>query len=157
MRDRARAQAEKYNALKRAEAIRQKTDPAIIAAKERAATVRNRKQRARFLEKNPGAFAAMVARKRINRKFSLTQGNDMRGVAQFYDLVRSKEWLRCYYCLNLTPINKRQVDHVIPLAKHGPHALWNLCCACDRCNAKKHSQTPLAFSMRRFGQLLLDL
>ena len=57
----------------------------------------------------------------------------------------SRDGWRCQLCGVRTPKSKRgscaddapEVDHVVPLAKGGAHALWNTQCLCRRCNSKK--------------------
>lgn len=60
------------------------------------------------------------------------------------DTLARDGW-RCQLCGVRTPKSKRgscaddapEVDHVIPLARGGVHALWNTQCLCRRCNSRK--------------------
>lgn len=52
---------------------------------------------------------------------------------------------RCLYCLE--PAS--HLDHVVPLAKGGRHAIWNLVPACIDCNMGKRASHPLTWAQRR--------
>lgn len=41
---------------------------------------------------------------------------------------------KCFYCHKLAQL---EMDHVVPLARGGRHALSNIVFACKRCNASK--------------------
>jgi 5-methylcytosine-specific restriction endonuclease McrA len=48
----------------------------------------------------------------------------------------------CAYCgvdLLALPKRERVIEHVVPISKHGPHALGNIVPACKQCNASKHN------------------
>jgi 5-methylcytosine-specific restriction endonuclease McrA len=48
----------------------------------------------------------------------------------------------CFYCGS----NKKiQIDHAIPLARGGRHAIGNLLAACEICNKSKHAKTIMEF------------
>lgn len=59
-------------------------------------------------------------------------------------VFRRDKWA-CYLCGTKTPKRLRgsledaapELDHIIPLAKGGDHALYNVACACRRCNQLK--------------------
>ena len=78
------------------------------------------------------ASARRSARKRCN------------GVEAFgaYDLAALLRWQenRCAYCACQLDKTK-ELEHVIPLSRGGPHALSNLAWACNPCNRKKHTST----------------
>lgn len=55
---------------------------------------------------------------------------------------KAQVWKRsdgfCRYCGKLTnPFVDFSVDHIIPLARGGPHSLDNMDCACRSCNSLK--------------------
>ena len=64
--------------------------------------------------------------------------------------VFERDGWRCYLCGCETPIaqsgttadNAPELDHVVPLAKGGPHAYANVRCCCRRCNRAKGDQLP---------------
>jgi 5-methylcytosine-specific restriction protein A len=70
-------------------------------------------------------------------------------VAAFYEFVRSAPRLRCYWCGKVTAKKRRQVDHIIPLARGGRHERSNLCCSCATCNNRKHAKTREEFTGQR--------
>lgn len=55
---------------------------------------------------------------------------------------------RCFYC---RVDGKLTVDHIIPLAKGGPHHICNLVMACNRCNSRKSDSHPEDFMLRVRG------
>lgn len=91
-------------------------------------------------------------RKRIER---LTRSARERGYAtaeRFDPLdVMERDGWRCYLCGCDTPRSLRgqmvpsapEIDHVIPLAFGGVHALGNVRCACRQCNGEKSDKPPL--------------
>lgn len=54
---------------------------------------------------------------------------------------RTKVSLECYWCKNKTPIKKCHADHIVPLAKGGPHSIENLCVSCQHCNCTKRTDS----------------
>ena len=65
---------------------------------------------------------------------------------------------RCLYCLEPAV----HLDHVVPLAKGGAHAVWNLVPACLNCNMGKRASNPLTWAERhgvseRSRQLIADI
>lgn len=73
-------------------------------------------------------------------------GTEKIQIADFYAHVRNASAIRCYWCRTSVPRSKRHVDHIIPLARGGPHALANLCCACQSCNSRKGAKMPHEFT-----------
>lgn len=63
---------------------------------------------------------------------------------QMEALYKSTE---CYYC-GIPLSNKREIDHKIPLAKGGQHALSNLAATCSFCNESKGDDTEAEFRAR---------
>lgn len=56
-----------------------------------------------------------------------------------WDYLRQQALTRdnglCLYCGNIAT----HVDHIIPVTKDGPHALFNLASACEHCNKSKNN------------------
>lgn len=50
------------------------------------------------------------------------------------DAIKNRQRGECYYCGERKPL---VVDHVIPLAKGGRHAIGNLTGSCQTCNSSK--------------------
>lgn len=54
----------------------------------------------------------------------------------------------CYWCDgSFTDSNPLHVDHLIPLARGGAHAIANLVPACQRCNLVKSAKDPYTFAL----------
>jgi 5-methylcytosine-specific restriction endonuclease McrA len=70
--------------------------------------------------------------------------------------VTQEEWLeqlevfghRCAYCLE--KCDKLQMEHVIPIARGGPHTIDNVVPSCGPCNFRKYDRGPLALVNRMF-------
>jgi 5-methylcytosine-specific restriction endonuclease McrA len=63
-----------------------------------------------------------------------------------------KAWAReqvkvCRWC-KADCSEKYHVDHIMPLAKGGPHERHNLCIACPPCNLSKRDKDPLEFELK---------
>jgi 5-methylcytosine-specific restriction endonuclease McrA len=67
---------------------------------------------------------------------------DLRGVARFYKKAKCARLVRCYLCGKPVPKNDRHVDHIVPIAKGGAHAVFNLGVTCSFCNLSKHDKMP---------------
>jgi len=82
--------------------------------------------------------------------------NTIDGTAEtFYQFVRSKRVVPCYYCGKKISGKEAHIDHVIAVARNGNHASQNLCASCPDCNYKKGKKLP---SETRFqNQPLLNL
>lgn len=51
---------------------------------------------------------------------------------------------RCFYCS--TPLSaERHLEHKVPLARGGAHALENVCWSCPPCNLRKSTKTAQEF------------
>ena len=48
----------------------------------------------------------------------------------------------CAYCGKWVPYSEASMDHIVPLALHGPTCWENLVNACRRCNERKADRTP---------------
>jgi 5-methylcytosine-specific restriction endonuclease McrA len=62
-----------------------------------------------------------------------------------YARARTALVLYCHWCKKLTPVDEREVDHVVPLAKGGDHVAGNLCICCWSCNQIKRDRLPEEF------------
>lgn len=74
------------------------------------------------------------------RPSGLAAGPSRRDVLRRWEEL---EWWSCAYCdASFTRMVVAEIDHVVPLAKGGPHEWGNLAPACAACNRSK-SDTPL--------------
>lgn len=100
--------------------------------------------KARQRRAHPEKHAAEQSRRRARKR-----GNGVGDpvlIAAFYKRVVTVRTIRCYWCRRSVPKGQREIDHIVPLAKGGPHTEWNLCCACQSCNARKSAKDPFVFS-----------
>lgn len=74
---------------------------------------------------------------------------------QFYQFVRAKKRVPCYYCGRYISGKKAHIDHVIAVSKRGNHASQNLCASCPKCNLSKGAKLPSQTTFQ--SQPLLDL
>ncbi len=97
-----------------------------------------RERTKRYRKNNPGKINALVAKRNSKMKVPIKQIELIRSI---YMLASSNEKKTCYYCQKdfTIPVH---VDHVIPLAKGGPHSIENLCLACPKCNITKNAKLP---------------
>ena len=108
---------------------------------------RNAKWAAANPDKRTSCSAVRRARKNGNKV------GDLAAINSFRKKVYSKLKIRCYWCREYVLRKDRHIDHIVPLAKGGPHAEWNLCCACGTCNDRKGAKDPSEFSGQ--GELCL--
>lgn len=73
----------------------------------------------------------------------------------FVNSVRTKKYVRCYYCQTKTAGKTCHIDHIVPLSKGGRHSIDNLCVSCPGCNLSKHNR--LLRDYIKLGQQLLSL
>ena len=97
----------------------------------------------RWREANPENFARRAATRRAAQK-QATVG-DPKAVVAVYRRAKAKQLLPCCYCGKQTLPGDRHVDHIVPLAKGGPHSAENLCIACAGCNLSKGTKTAEEF------------
>lgn len=67
---------------------------------------------------------------------------DRDALREFYRQVFSKPDGICVYCLKVIPIQKITIDHAVPYALGGVHAVHNLAVSCKSCNDHKHITPP---------------
>jgi 5-methylcytosine-specific restriction endonuclease McrA len=102
------------------------------------------KQRVReWRLKNPEKLRLQRLRRNARER---KPAGDLTAITNFYQMVGTVKSITCYWCGERVPKKKRQVDHIIPLSKDGPHAVENLCCSCKRCNQMKWAKMPDQFS-----------
>jgi 5-methylcytosine-specific restriction endonuclease McrA len=89
-----------------------------------------------------GSRAAAPRRARISRA-SKIEDIDRR-------VIIERDNSTCYICGKRVEKKVLQIDHVLPLAKGGPHTYENLRVACALCNCRKSDLTLEEFS-ERFG------
>lgn len=58
-------------------------------------------------------------------------------IAEWEKKWRTAKRVRCFWCLEFFPGKKMQLDHIIPLARDGKHAMSNVCTSCQSCNNRK--------------------
>jgi hypothetical protein len=81
-----------------------------------------------------------IARSRRRARVRRTQVEAVNPILVF----ERDEW-RCYLCGVKTPSRLRgtlqptapELDHIVPLARNGPHTYQNVACACRKCNIEK--------------------
>lgn len=83
-------------------------------------------------------------RRRRAKIANVTVG-DVEAIRTFYAMVRSESPIPCHWCGKKTKKGDREVDHIIPVSRGGPHAVENLCCACWKCNNTKRAKLPEEF------------
>lgn len=94
--------------------------------------------------RNPHKVRALRIGKRAS-KFNTGRGDD-RPIVAFCQWLLSADSIACYWCQETTEAAGRQVDHIIPLQKGGPHSVGNLCVSCASCNSRKGSKLPEEFA-----------
>ena len=97
-----------------------------------------------------------LVRFQYNRRKALAaKYEDKNGaLAAFYRYVKNEEHVFCYYCEEEIPKGRhRHVDHIIPIARDGPHVIENVCSCCHWCNSSKGKK--LLSEWKRPGQMFL--
>jgi hypothetical protein len=72
-----------------------------------------------------------------------------------FDVFR-RDSFRCRYCGKQPPDVILVCDHIIPVAKHGPTTLENLCTSCEDCNSGKAAKpltSPVPDSLEHLAAL----
>lgn len=101
--------------------------------------VRRRANR-NYCKNHPDAVRRRKARQRaVKRKATV---GDPAAIAAWEKKWRSKKTVECHWCRKRVKTSDVHVDHIIPLSKHGPHAVENLCVSCSRCNLSKQAKLP---------------
>jgi len=63
-------------------------------------------------------------------------------IKEIYRKAAEEPKIRCYLCGKLIPLGDRQVDHILPFDKDGPHLPANLAVTCSKCNLRKNAKHP---------------
>jgi 5-methylcytosine-specific restriction endonuclease McrA len=80
---------------------------------------------------------------RIHRAKRRAQMSSSAPIVQtFYEGLRKRAFVKCYWCGAKISGKEIQVDHVIALSKGGNHAIENLAASCAACNQSKHARLP---------------
>jgi 5-methylcytosine-specific restriction endonuclease McrA len=62
--------------------------------------------------------------------------------------VLARDHYTCQYCGAIPPRQQLTLDHVLPRSRGGQTTWENVVTACEKCNGRKGSQTPLEAEMR---------
>jgi 5-methylcytosine-specific restriction endonuclease McrA len=63
-------------------------------------------------------------------------------VEKFYESVKLRKFVQCYYCGEKVRGADAHIDHVIALSRKGNHAVENLAASCANCNHSKGAKLP---------------
>jgi 5-methylcytosine-specific restriction endonuclease McrA len=113
------------------------------AAWRRANPARVARYGAKYVRTHRDKIKQKLARRRAIKRHSTV---DPKGIAAFYRMVRTAERITCYWCSKPVKKSDRHVDHIVPLARGGAHAVLNLCCSCSSCNHRKRHKLPAEFT-----------
>lgn len=100
------------------------------------------------MQKNPAIGTARRSRRRARERGA---GGGGVTVAQWKQVLDDSLGL-CAYC-NARPA-KLEVDHVVPLARHGEHGINNLVASCRQCNASKGDATLVVWMASRMRRIV---
>lgn len=117
--------------------------------KNREKRLATRKQ---FYLKNPDRKQANYAKRKLLIRAA---GVNLKGIKAFILKIKSKEFVRCYYCEKSTSSKGCNFDHIVALSRGGNHSIENLCATCPDCNRKKYNKS--ISEWERIGQQILSL
>lgn len=100
-------------------------------------------------------YAEFLSRNHVRRALQRKAAVNLKGIKSWMKAVKSKPSSICYYCQGAIKGSDIHFDHIVPIAKGGPHSIDNLCVSCQSCNNKKHTKSVQAFV--KVGQQLLSL
>jgi 5-methylcytosine-specific restriction endonuclease McrA len=100
-----------------------------------------KKQRDYYLANTEKCKASMRIHGRVRRAKRHNCKTDSTATI-FYNFVRSKKSIPCYYCGKKISGQEAHIDHVIAIAKNGNHASDNLAASCPDCNLRKGKKLP---------------
>ncbi len=66
--------------------------------------------------------------------------------------VLARDHYTCQYCRAMPPRQKLTLDHVVPRSRGGKTTWENVVAACQKCNGRKGSKTPLEANMKLLTQ-----
>lgn len=98
-----------------------------------------RQYRKNWASKNKASVKAKT-RRYFSKRSDFAEPNKV--VVGFYEAVRKKSKVTCYYCGRVLSGKKCHIDHVIAVSKNGEHAISNLCVSCPSCNYSKSNKAP---------------
>jgi hypothetical protein len=138
--------------LDRARALGRESDMRRRDRKIAACAVWRSQNRARHIanvldwqRRNPEkvrAYDTKKTNKRRAQKLATRTEADAPAYLAIVKAVKSARRMSCYWCNKPTPKNRRQIDHIIPLAKGGTDTVLNLCLSCLTCNASRKAKLP---------------
>lgn len=104
-----------------------------FAHSEQAKLIRRNYWRA-YYERNRERYYAKVSRRNaLKKNVTVDKVN--------YQQILERDGMWCYICeSDILPHHKIQFDHVIPLARKGPHSNENIKVTHDVCNHRKHTR-----------------
>jgi 5-methylcytosine-specific restriction endonuclease McrA len=105
-----------------------------------------------WMLKNPHKQREYDARRRSLEASSVINTPALKA---FYQFVRNRERVKCYYCSDQIDGKDAHVDHVIALSRGGNHASENLAVSCPKCNQSKNNKLPQEWD--RHSQIFLNL
>lgn len=94
------------------------------------------------------------------RQQMVSEGDESKRCEAFILLIRSKKWVRCYYCDRKVRGKDAHIDHVFALratAAPGSHAVHNLCASCPYCNRSKRHRSLSEWKSPLTNQPVLNL
>lgn len=162
--ERARRTAPEYNAKGRLRYARIRDKRTAMS---RAYYHRNKAKRAVYQKAWYGRSQSWIKQYRINARASNAAREAVRRARKqsasaqpalakkFYDYVRSREFIYCYYCNGKINGKDAHIDHVIALARGGNHVSENLAASCAPCNQSKNDKMPSEWDKHR--QMFLNL
>src|SRR5881394_520996 len=89
-------------------------------------------------QRNKAYILHQAAKRRALKKLSTVNLGMIRGWMAY---IKSLPFVRCYYCSEEIRGPEIHFDHIVPLAKGGPHCIENLCVACQHCNCSKRDKS----------------
>ncbi len=95
---------------------------------------RSAEQNQRWRAANPDRMREYLAKSRARRAQAPVVGDVSRAA------IFARDHGRCYLCGQSVERDNFHLDHLVPLAKGGEHAAFNLMVAHPRCNWKKHTK-----------------
>jgi 5-methylcytosine-specific restriction endonuclease McrA len=66
--------------------------------------------------------------------------------------ILARDHYTCQYCGITPPRHKLTLDHILPRSRGGKTTWENVVTACERCNGRKGSRTPLEANMKLLSQ-----
>jgi 5-methylcytosine-specific restriction protein A len=97
------------------------------------------------LQEHPEIFLSNTRARRAMKK-GAEIGTDRKAYRAFLKFVRSAPRLTCYWCGEVVPKKRREVDHIVPIIRGGKDDVHNLCCSCVTCNRTKNDKPPEVFT-----------